>query len=175
MEKSRNMKLVLLAIAVVAAVLIVVVVNRTLSSTGADEQSRIAENAAVIPVTEDSDLVIPISDITDQASFYPVVIDNTEMEVIAVKTDDGVVRTAFNTCQVCYDSGKGYYEQEGDELVCNNCGNRFQMTQVEETQGGCNPVPISAEYKTVDDQNITISKDYLQAATQIFQEWKTTA
>lgn len=29
-----------------------------------------------------------------------------------------LIRTAFNTCQVCYSSGKGYYVQSGNVLVC---------------------------------------------------------
>ena len=45
------------------------------------------------------------------------------MEIVAVKALDGSIRTAFNTCQVCYNSGRGYYQQEGNELVCQNCGN----------------------------------------------------
>lgn len=53
-----------------------------------------------------------------------------EMEVIAVKDSGGTVRTAFNTCQVYYSSGKGYYKQKGDKLICQNCGNAFTMDQV---------------------------------------------
>jgi len=62
--------------------------------------------------------------------------------------------------------------QEGDVLVCQNCGNRFSMDQVEIVKGGCNPVPITDENKTVDDKNITISKDVLVQATTIFENWK---
>ena len=62
---------------------------------------------------------------------------------------------AFNTCQVCYDSGRGYYVQEGDVLVCQNCGNRFSAEQVELIKGGCNPVPIDSENKTDDGTTIT--------------------
>jgi len=40
------------------------------------------------------------------------------MEVLALKAKDRTIRTALNTCQVCYASGKGYYVQEGDVLVC---------------------------------------------------------
>jgi len=35
------------------------------------------------------------------------------MEVLAVKAPDGTIRTAMNTCKICYDSGAGYYVQEG--------------------------------------------------------------
>lgn len=118
------------------------------------------------------DLVISLEDITDQASFYPTEVSGTAMEVIAVKAPDGTVRTAFNTCQVCYDSGRGYYEQSGDKLVCQNCGNQFTMDRVEVEAGGCNPWPIMAEDKTVTEDSITISYDFLNESAQIFKNWK---
>jgi hypothetical protein len=118
------------------------------------------------------DLVIPISDISEKATFYPVNVDGIELEVLAVTAPDGTIRTAFNTCQVCYDSGNGYYKQEGDMLICQNCGNQFGMDQVEVSSGGCNPVPIFDENKTVDDENITIPFDFLNEAKVIFANWK---
>ena len=94
------------------------------------------------------------------------------MEVLAVKASDGTIRTAFNTCQVCYGSGRGYYKLDGDILVCQNCGNRFEPDQVEMQKGGCNPVPIFDEDKSDDGQNIVITKDYFQQAKEIFSNWK---
>ncbi|MDR0813504.1 MAG: DUF2318 domain-containing protein [Oscillospiraceae bacterium] len=126
-----------------------------------------------VKAVRDADLVISLSDISDSVKFYPVEIDGTKLEVIAVKAPDGTVRTAFNTCQVCYDSGRGYYKQSGSVLVCQNCGNRFKMSQVEVESGGCNPVPIFGENKTVTDKTITISKEYLTEAKVIFGNWKT--
>ncbi|MDD3414050.1 MAG: DUF2318 domain-containing protein [Lachnospiraceae bacterium] len=120
-----------------------------------------------------NDLVIPIADISETAVFYPVEIDDVNFEVLAVKAPDGSIRTAFNTCQVCYDSGRGYYKQDGKELVCQNCGNRFTMDKVEVESGGCNPFPIFEDNKTVDDKNITISRDFLTEAKGIFLNWKT--
>ncbi|MEA5083484.1 MAG: DUF2318 domain-containing protein [Lachnospiraceae bacterium] len=119
-----------------------------------------------------SDLVIPIADITEIATFYPVEVDGVKLEVLAVKAPDGSIRTAFNTCQVCYDSGKGYYKQDGNVLVCQNCGNRFTMDKVEMQSGGCNPVPIFADNKTVDNEDITISADFLTESKGIFANWK---
>jgi uncharacterized membrane protein len=121
---------------------------------------------------KDADLVIPIADITGTARFYPVEVEGTKLEVIAVETPDGVVRTAFNTCQVCYDSGRGYYKQDGDALVCQNCGNRFRMDQVETRAGGCNPVPIFPENKIVTESDITIPVGFLTEAKVIFANWK---
>jgi uncharacterized membrane protein len=129
-------------------------------------------NAQAAEAEEGSDLVISVKDISKTAKFYPVTVDGVKLEVIAVKAPDGTIRTAFNTCQVCYDSGRGYYKQDGDALVCQNCGNRFDMSQVEVQSGGCNPVPIFEEHKTVTDETITISYALLEEAKAIFGNWK---
>lgn len=119
-----------------------------------------------------SDLVIPKSEISQTAKFYPYKAGKTAMEVIAVKASDGTIRTALNTCQVCNGSPKAYYEQQGDVLVCQNCGNKFNMDMVEKERGGCNPVPIMPENKAEDGSNITISKAFLEANTDLFKVWK---
>lgn len=123
-------------------------------------------------LSEAGDLMIPITDITSTATFYPVEVEGTQLEVLAVKSSDGSIRTAFNTCQICYSSGRGYYEQEDDHLVCQNCGNVFSISQIEVEKGGCNPVPIFSENKTVDEETITISNEYLKEAKGIFANWK---
>ena len=129
-------------------------------------------NNATKTATSGTDLVIPISEVSETAKFYPYSVDSTKMEVVALKASDGTIRTALNTCQVCNNSGKGYYVQEGDVLVCQNCGNRFQADQVEKIKGGCNPVPIMKENKTDDGTNITISKDFLVQNINLFSNWK---
>lgn len=141
------------------------------AGSGTEQQS--APQASVDAPSEGSDLIIPIADITEEAAFYPVEVDGTQMEIIAVKAPDGTMRTAFNTCQVCYDSGKGYYKQSGDKLVCQNCGNQFDMSRVGVEAGGCNPWPIFNEDKTVTDEAITISYDFLKESRDIFANWKT--
>lgn len=121
---------------------------------------------------QESGLVIPIDEITETPSFYSAAVGKTKMEVIAVKAPDGTIRTAFNTCQVCYASGRGYYKLSGDKLVCQNCGNRFSTSQIEVESGGCNPWPIFDTDKTVTDTSITISYDFLKDSAKIFSNWK---
>lgn len=72
-------------------------------------------------------LVIPTADLSESVQFYPVELDGVSMEVMAAKDVNGTIRLAYNTCQVCYSSGRGYYKQEGDKLVCQNCGNQFTI------------------------------------------------
>lgn len=169
-NKSNLTKLIIISASALAILAVAFSIKVPGKATGSnsDKDSLRAEKVT------DGNIVIPTSDITETAKFYPAEIDGIELEVLAVKAPDGSIRTAFNTCQVCYSSGKGYYVQEGDVLVCQNCGNRFSMDQVQITKGGCNPVPITDEYKTIDNDNktITITKDFLSEATVIFQNWK---
>lgn len=124
------------------------------------------------PIQSSGNLLIPKSAVTEKVTFYPYKVGNVKMEVLALKAPDGTIRTAFNTCQVCYDSGKGYYIQEGDELVCQNCLNRFKSSDVEVVHGGCNPVPILSQDKTDDGTNITISQAFLEKNKDLFLKWK---
>lgn len=125
-----------------------------------------------VNIPSGGDLIISKSDVTSTAKFYPYKTGNTNMEVLAVKAPDGTIRTAFNTCQVCYASGRGYYKQEGDELVCQNCGNRFRTSQVEKIKGGCNPVPIVSEDKTDNGSEITIPQEFLGQNKELFGNWR---
>ncbi|WP_243156237.1 DUF2318 domain-containing protein [Clostridium sp. C2-6-12] len=129
------------------------------------EASKSSEN--IIPGIE-----IIKSEISDKAKFYPYESNGVKMEVLALKANDGTIRVAFNTCQVCYSSGKGYYVQEGKELVCQNCGNRFNADMVGKTKGGCNPVPIAEQSKVDDGTKIEIDKKFLDKNKGYFSNWK---
>ena len=119
---------------IIAAVMITAILLTAFAGCGKEKTAQTSENTTneVTKVTSGNALSIPTDELSENAEFYPVDVDGTEMEVIAVKDSTGTIRTAFNTCQICYDSGKGYYKQEGDKLVCQNCGNSFTMDQVGE-------------------------------------------
>jgi hypothetical protein len=118
------------------------------------------------------DLVIKKSEINSTVKFFPYRSGGINMEILAVKAPDGTIRTAFNTCQVCYNSGRGYYIQEGDVVVCQNCGNRFRLDQIEKVKGGCNPVPIVKENKIETKDSITISAKFIAQFHPLFVKWK---
>lgn len=120
------------------------------------------------------DLIIPKSEVTETAKFYPYNANGTNMEVLAVKASDGTIRTAFNTCQICNGSPRAYYKQEGSALVCQNCGNKFSMDMVEKERGGCNPIPIMQEDKMDDGENIIIAEEFIIENKSLFtSNWKT--
>ncbi|MGA2481444.1 MAG: DUF2318 domain-containing protein [Spirochaetia bacterium] len=132
-----------------------------------------AASFAGAKILPNGDMQIPKKEVTETAKFYQYKLDGVLIEVLALRAPDGTVRTAFNTCQVCYSSGRGYYVQQGDVLVCQNCRNRFKASQVELIKGGCNPVPITKDIKTETADTITISKALFAEAKQIFVNWKT--
>lgn len=162
-----------------SAALIICMVSALTSCGGSSEtdtsSSTESANAHGMPVTVSSgeSLEISAADITGQASFYPVETDGVQMEVLAVRDSEGRIRTAFNTCQVCFGSDKAYYEQSGSSLICQNCGNQFSMDQVGIESGGCNPWPILEDDITITDDTVSISYDYLAASGKKFSEWST--
>ena len=117
-------------------------------------------------------LVIAKAGITHQAVFFPFTSNGVKMELFAVKADDGTIRTALNTCQVCFKSGRGWYVQEGDEMVCQNCGNRFNINKIELIKNGCNPIPVTKDLKTETKATITINADVLASGEEFFKRWK---
>ena len=141
---------------------------------GVGTQSKESDTTTKTVQAENGDIRIPLSDLSSTAAFYDAEVDGTKVELLAVKASDGSIHTAFNTCQVCYSSGRGYYVQEGDELVCQNCGNRFPINEVGVTRNGCNPVPILENERTMDDSSITIPDSFLKKYVAIFENWKTT-
>ena len=148
----------------ILALLAIFMIVRTLSGSGDKSAAEVAQSGA--------DIVITKSRITEKATFIPYESGGTGMEIFAVMAPDGTIRTALNTCQVCYDSGRGYYVQEGDDMVCQNCGNRFKISQIEKEKNGCNPVPILEDSKMDDGEAITISADFLAQNAGYFTDWK---
>lgn len=156
---KKHLTIGLAGIAVIAIALLTVL-------TGSPKETETLETAST------GGIVINKSDITKRASVYPYESNGTYMEIIAVRANDDTVRTALNTCQVCYNSGQGYYEQLGDVLICKNCGNQFTIDQIEMIKGGCNPVPVTDDMKTEDEDIITIDPDSLVQYEPLFANWK---
>lgn len=78
--------------------------------------------------------------------------DGIIIRYFILKSSDGVIRAAFDACDVCWLENKGY-SQKGDFVVCNNCGKRFPSTRINEVHGGCNPAPLR---RKVENGNVII-------------------
>ncbi len=81
------------------------------------------------------------------------------IKYFVLKSSDGVIRAAFDACDVCWREGKGY-AQKGDFMICRNCGRRFSSVRINEVQGGCNPAPLA---RTIRGDNVVFQvKDILK-------------
>lgn len=87
-------------------------------------------------------IAIDINTINDgKAHYFTYNGDNREIRFFVIKSSDGVIRAAFDACDVCFESKKGY-SQEGQYMVCNNCGRKFHSNRINVIKGGCNPAPL---------------------------------
>ncbi len=89
---------------------------------------------------------------------------NLTIKYFILKSSDGVIRAAFDACDVCWPAGQGYY-QDGDHMVCRNCGRRFASVLVNEVQGGCNPAPLN---RRVENGKLIIHVKDIQQGRQYF-------
>lgn len=90
--------------------------------------------------------------------------NSTTIKYFILKSADGVIRAAFDACDVCWPEGKGYYQQ-GSTMVCRNCGRRFESVMVNEVQGGCNPAPLK---RTIQGNQVVIRVDDLKKGQAYF-------
>lgn len=67
-------------------------------------------NYITINKNKDDELVIPKENITSIATFINYVVEDTTIQLIAVRGTDGEVRVSFNTCNVCSPSPNAYFK-----------------------------------------------------------------
>lgn len=81
-----------------------------------------------------------------------------------LKSNDGTIRAAFDACDVCFRSRRGY-NQVGDYMQCNNCGQTFPEDKINVVLGGCNPSPLKRE---IVGQNLVINVADIQEGKRFF-------
>jgi uncharacterized membrane protein len=109
------------------------------------------------------DVVIPAAQFDDgQARFFTYDASSGEtVRFFVMKSGDGVIRAAFDACDVCYREKRGY-RQQGEYMLCVNCGQRFHSSHINVRQGGCNPAPL--DRALVDGQVVLTAADLEQGA-----------
>ncbi|MCD7918887.1 MAG: DUF2318 domain-containing protein [Clostridiales bacterium] len=150
---------------VIAAVMAIVMVGCSSEAESVETQENTSDTA-------DAGIEIRVEDINASASYYDTIVEGTTVEIFAVLASDGTVRLAMNTCQVCNGSPYAYFEQDGDDFVCQNCGNHFSSDEIGLTSGGCNPVPITEDDYTEENGIITVSDSFLEENAYRFSNWK---
>ena len=113
-----------------------------LFQTGFDGKPQ-ARTPSIQPEVSATEVSFPLQAFADgQAQYFQYPTSNgVTVRFFILRSSDGVVRAAYDACDVCWREGKGYY-QDGDFMVCRNCGQRFASVKVNEIKGGCNPAPL---------------------------------
>jgi uncharacterized membrane protein len=114
-----------------------------------------SDTGAYPTVAAKGDVVtIPVAQVSDgKAHYFSYRNGDAYVNFFVLKSHDGVIRAAFDACDVCFHAKKGY-RQEGDSMVCNNCDMKFKSDLINEVKGGCNPAPIQ---RSVSGGNIVIA------------------
>ena len=125
----------------------------------ASDQKTAAPAASTDPVT------YPVAMFADgKARHFDFKDGEHTIRYFVIKSADGVLRAAFDACDVCWPAGKGYY-QDGDVMVCRNCGRKFVSSKVNEVKGGCNPAPLN---RRVEGDMLVIEADDIRAGRGYF-------
>jgi uncharacterized membrane protein len=149
-----------LAIAAVGVIFIVAgvlyTIPRSAISTGPADGPAVVDNASVIfPTTLFED---------GRARHFEYAGAENTIRYFILKSSDGVLRAAFDACDVCWPAGKGYY-QDGDYMVCRNCGRRFSSVRVNEVKGGCNPAPLN---RKLENDKLIIQIEDIEKGSRYF-------
>jgi len=148
---------------VLVAVLLVVVAIGSYLVISASKDNPAATAVATNPAstaTESRDIRISLSELSSNAKFFDYnLANNKPVRFFVIKSSDGVYRAALDACDTCYHAKKGYH-QEGDDMICNNCGLHFHSSKINEVHGGCNPIGLP---RTIDGNELVIKAGELES------------
>ena len=124
-----------------------------------------AETAKAAGVVETAGAVtVPLKALdSGKALFLVAELGGQQIHYFAIRSSDGIYRAAFDACDVCFRANRGY-RQEGDVMVCNQCGQTFPSTKINEVKGGCNPAPLGrnagGRYLLIQNADLAAGKGY---------------
>jgi uncharacterized membrane protein len=114
---------------------------------------------------ENGDVQVPLTALQGGAASYFVYnAGGKDIKFLVLKANDGTVRVALDACQACYHAKLGY-RQNGDTLVCNNCGMGFKSTDVGHITGGCSPIPLK---NSQDGKTLVVKAKDLEEGAKYF-------
>ena len=128
-------------------------------------------NIVKATLDKNGNILIKEADITDQTIYISYQYEGVTIGLLAVRNSEGKVVVVVNTCQSCGGSPYAYFVQVGDKIQCQNCGNMFNIDDLDNlSPDGCNPIGI--EERTDKDGIIIIGTEQLKKLKDKFQNWK---
>lgn len=108
-------------------------------------------------------LRVPIADVDDgKVHFYSADVNGTMLGFMVIHKPDGQWVAAIEGCMIC---GRHGYRQEGENVICRNCGAEIPISTLG-TVGGCNPIVMPSH---VEAGSLVIESADLGRAIQVPQ------
>jgi uncharacterized membrane protein len=146
---------------IVAAVAVIAVIALILMAGRSD-----APAAATQSVATGGNVEIPLQELAGgEAKFFTHDVNGVAVKYFVLKSPDGEYRAALDASQECAKFKKGF-RQEGNDLVCNECGQKFASVSINVSDGACNPLSIDRKVK---GKNLILKVADLQSGVQYFQ------
>jgi high-affinity iron transporter len=124
-----------------AAAILCVLVVVSLAAEFAYSRAMAAPTPAKMLTAENNRVRIPLSELTDSSlHFYTVDTGTTTLRFLVIHQNNGNYAVALDACQIC---GWAGYRQEGQNVICRNCGATIYIPSIGE-KGGCNPIPVKS-------------------------------
>jgi high-affinity iron transporter len=96
---------------------------------------------AQVLVAQNGQVNIPLSELTDSSlHFYTADVNGTVIRFLVIHKQNGDFAAALDACQICGTAG---YRQEGQNVICRNCGAAIYIPSIGES-GGCNPIAVKS-------------------------------
>ncbi len=124
-----------------AAAILCVLVVVSLAAEFAYGRAMAAPTPAKTLTAQDNQVRIPLSELTDQSlHFYTADVNGTVIRFLVIHKTNGDYTAALDACQIC---GRSGYRQEGQNVICRNCGASIYVPSIGD-HGGCNPIPVKS-------------------------------
>jgi high-affinity iron transporter len=100
-----------------------------------------APSPAKTLIAQDNLVRIPLSELTDSSlHFYTADVDGSVIRFLVIHKLNGDYAVALDACQICGTAG---YRQEGQSVICRNCGAAIYVPSIGQS-GGCNPISVKS-------------------------------
>jgi uncharacterized membrane protein len=124
-----------------AAAVLCVAVVLSLTAEYVYARSMNAPVRAKLLIAQNNQVRIPLSELTDSSlHYYTADVDTAEIRFLVIHKTNGDYATALDACQICGASG---YRQEGQNIICRNCGAAIYVPSIGDS-GGCNPIAVKS-------------------------------
>jgi high-affinity iron transporter len=124
-----------------AAAILCIGVIISLAADFAYARAMSAPSPAQMLAAQNGQIRIPLSELTDQSlHFFTADVNDTSIRFFVIHKTNGDYAVALDACQIC---GRAGYRQEGQNVVCRNCGATIYIPSIGD-KGGCNPIPVKS-------------------------------